>query len=373
MLKNLLLLFVLIGGAVFAQDVNQYDEDGKRHGKWVAKYRNGNLYYEVTFNHGIPVGTERRYTEKGKQKIVMNHYGDGKQSAVFIYYDNGEDIEAMGKYYEKERDSLWRFFYKDSTVLKEEFYRKGVKHGKWVSYYENGNKVEEKEFDNGVQIGVFNQYFTNGQLKLTVPVVQDEWQGVLKTYYPNGNLASQGMYRSSFKEGKWTFFEANGKIEKVITYKRGVVICTTEEQFTYFDLPTQQDANGDMTELSPGQYGEPNEEQEKKIKTLEKYDENCVGTFTEFYETGKRKRTGFYVEGRKDSLWIYYNPSTKIDSTVSYQGGVKHGEFKTFHSNGQVKMKEYWLGGKRHGIRETYDSNGKLIRKEEFVNGVKKS
>ncbi len=359
MIKNCLSLLLLVSSISFAQEVNQTDENGEKHGKWVAKYKNGKTYYEVDFNHGIPV--------------VMNHFGDGKQAAVYIYHDNGVDIEAMGRYYEKQRDSLWKFFYPDSILLKEEFYRKGVKHGKWVSYFSNGNKLEEKEYDNGTQIGVFNQYFTTGQLKMTVPVVNGEWQGVLKMYYDNGNIASQGKYVGGFKEGKWTFFERNGQVEKVITFKRGNMICTTEPQITYYESPRQEDANGEVSELVPGNYGEPGMEPERKIRTIEKYDKNCLGSFTEFFPTGSKKRTGFYLEGRKDSIWMYYNVSGEIDSTVNFQDGFKHGEFLSFHPNGRINTKEYYVGGVLHGIREIYDNKGALIRKEEFVKGEKKS
>ena len=50
-------LFLIVTSLVYAQDINQFDESGKRHGVW-KKYFEGTkqLRYEGKFDHGKEVG-----------------------------------------------------------------------------------------------------------------------------------------------------------------------------------------------------------------------------------------------------------------------------------------------------------------------------
>lgn len=370
MKKLLFLLLTMLSVFVFAQE-NETDENGEKHGKWVARYPSGKLYYEVNFSHGTPVGTEKRYDAKGKLKISLNHFGDGKQAAVYMYNPDGS-INAMGKYYDKQRDSIWRYFYKDTLVMKEMGYKKGVKHGKWITYYDNGQIFEYKEYNNGAEFGEFKQYFKNGQLKLEVKVVDGKWSGTMKNYYPNGNPANIGLYQEGLKEGKWVFYDERGNIEKTIHFNKSEVYCSTEDQITYYDRPSTVGE----PQMSYDDYGMMNNEGPEEIvmvkKTVMHWDSLCTAHFTAYYPDEKVQRTGFYVDNVKDSVWTYYNTSGKADSSFYYDKGVKNGESFIYHANGEISVKQFFKDGKLHGVKELYSATGKLIRRDEYVNGTVK-
>lgn len=254
--------------------------------------------------------------------------------------------------------------------MKEMGYKRGVKHGKWITYYDNGQMFEYKEYNNGAETGEFKQYFKNGQLKLEVKIVDGKWSGTMRNYYPNGNPANIGLYQEGLKEGKWVFYDERGNVEKTIHFDGSEVICSTEDQVTYYDRPSTvgepQDSYDDYGMMN----NEAPEEIVMKKKTVMHWDSLCTAHFTAYYPDEKVKRTGFYVDNVKDSVWTYYNTAGKADSSFYFDKGVKNGESFIYHPNGKVSVKQYFKDGQLNGVKELYSATGKLIRRDEYVNGT---
>lgn len=57
------------------------------------------------------------------------------------------------------------------------------------------------------------------------------------------------------------------------------------------------------------------------------------GKFSEFYETGELKETGFYVNGLRDGIWKEFYKGGKIKSKGKYTKGEKVGIWKVFYKN----------------------------------------
>lgn len=57
------------------------------------------------------------------------------------------------------------------------------------------------------------------------------------------------------------------------------------------------------------------------------------GKFSEFYETGEMKETGFYADGLRDGNWKEFYKGGKIKSKGKYQKGDKVGIWKVFYKN----------------------------------------
>jgi antitoxin component YwqK of YwqJK toxin-antitoxin module len=51
--------------------------------------------------------------------------------------------------------------------------------------------------------------------------------------------------------------------------------------------------------------------------------------------------------------------------------GKRHGEYFSYHSNGQLWNKGNYVNGKEHGEFVEYNKNGQLLFKENYVNGKK--
>src|SRR5699024_12476491 len=87
---HLIFLFFWVSSG-FSQDqpVNQYDENGKRHGVWKKYYENSDqLRYEGTFDHGQEIVTFKFYTPKsGKNPVSTETYNPINDTIIVRFYE----------------------------------------------------------------------------------------------------------------------------------------------------------------------------------------------------------------------------------------------------------------------------------------------
>ena len=219
-MKNLLVVvFILSGLVVFAQDENKTDANGKKQGVWKKYHPNGMTRYIGKFKDDQPVGVFKYYYDTGKLQVKMTHAGSGTYSNV--YYETGE-IKAAGKYENQKKDSVWKYYDKQGFKMSEEFYLSGKREGTWKTYYNTGQLTEEKEYSNDFENGSWKQYFSNGKVKLTATYEDGELSGRATYYGKNGLKAVSGVFVKGTRDGYWTFYEEDGRtVRKKEQYKNG--------------------------------------------------------------------------------------------------------------------------------------------------------
>ena len=119
-----------------------------------------------------------------------------------------------------------------------------------------------------------------------------------------------------------------------------------------------------------------------------------MGEWTSWHENENIKSTGFYVEGRKDSLWqwydesgiltgagrytndvedgiwMHYYPDGVVSDSGSYLEGMKEGVWKYYHDNGSLKYSVNYKGGKLCGEKILLSSSGDVVNIEYYEDGV---
>jgi antitoxin component YwqK of YwqJK toxin-antitoxin module len=99
-------------------------KDGKKEGKWMVWYKNG-------------------------QKEEEGTYKDGKRDGLYTeWYENGQK-KKEGTSKDGERDGLWTWWYEDGQKRSEGPYKDGKPDGLHVQWYENGKKRGEGTFKDG--------------------------------------------------------------------------------------------------------------------------------------------------------------------------------------------------------------------------------
>ncbi|MCD6069023.1 MAG: hypothetical protein K0S33_3849 [Bacteroidetes bacterium] len=114
--------------------------------------------------------------------------------------------------------------------------------------------------------------------------------------------------------------------------------------------------------------------------------------FKEYFESGKLKATGFYLNGEQPfGTWTNYYENGKIESIANYTNGMLTGKYKYFHDNGQLWTARIYKDGnllevisnsnkkgkknnpgtikKGTGTVNIYDADGKLTKTIDYVNG----
>lgn len=217
---HFLFLVFSISGAIFAQDntaVNQFDESGKRHGKWKGYYPESNrLRYEGEFKNGKEIGTFKYYDDTKSHSLLATREFKETEDACFIVFYSGKYKVSEGMVVNKKYHGEWRYFHKESTVLMTlENYKDGNLEGVRKVYYKDGTLAEETHYKNGLKDGPCKLYNNAGKLIEDSNYLKGELHGPASFFDQNGLIASKGNYKNGKSVGVWTYYQGGKKIKEV--------------------------------------------------------------------------------------------------------------------------------------------------------------
>jgi len=247
---------VLASATAFPQSrdtvFNQTDAGGLRQGYWKATYDNGKLKYKGYFKDGKPLGLFVRYYEDGTRKAVMNYEPDGATVEVAFYYQD-DSLGARGKYVNQNKTGDWEFYsYYTHTLTCKETYIDGKKEGLSIKYYPSHIISEELEYHHDMKQGKWNQYYENGAPRLVGHYINNLRQGDYKVLYPSGLPQVKGAFLNDKMDGKWTYYNEDGKVDLEIEYANGNALHPEK-------LDERSQALFKFIEENKGKYPEPDE------------------------------------------------------------------------------------------------------------------
>jgi antitoxin component YwqK of YwqJK toxin-antitoxin module len=209
---------------LFAQETNQFDSNGKRHGIWKKNFENSEVVrYEGTFKNGKEVG-EFKFYKNIKNKPVLTAtklFNENDNTAQVTFLASNGKVISEGQMRGKNYIGTWKYYQKSSKNIMtiESYNDKGELDGDRIVYYPNGQIAEQQNYLNGKPEGESMIYSTKNVLLKSFFYLNGELHGPAKFYNPKGELLSEGHYKRGKKDGVWKYFE-NGKLIK-------------EEDFTY--------------------------------------------------------------------------------------------------------------------------------------------
>lgn len=221
---RLVLILLMLVNITFAQN-NQFDANGKRHGKWSKNFKGTKQKrYEGEFNHGKEVGLFKFYKLiKGKSSLTATkQFNTDNNIADVTFFTSAGKVISKGKMKGKTYIGKWEYFHnkKENAVMTVENYNdSGELHGKKIVYYDNGKVAEEINYVNGKIEGVSNWYSLKGVKLKAFTYENNQLHGSAKYYSGKGDLIIEGQYKRDKKTGVWKYYK-NGKLvdEKDFTY-----------------------------------------------------------------------------------------------------------------------------------------------------------
>lgn len=215
-----LFLFLLFSTSswVFAQEINQFDANGKRHGIW-KKYYEGTkvLRYQGEFSHGKEIDTFKFYKNVDSLAILsaIRVFNQNDDYAQVKFYTSKGKLMSEGKMLGKSYVGEWLFYHRksDKVMTRENYNQQGKLDGELRVYYTNGNVAEVKNYKDGKQHGKTSLYTEKNELISEYTYVNDKLHGEAKIYDPKGNIVAEGIYRNNKRHGIWKFYE-NGKLKE---------------------------------------------------------------------------------------------------------------------------------------------------------------
>lgn len=213
----------LIYGAVSLAQINQYHDDGTRHGVWEKMFEGTKqIRYSGTFDHGIEVGDFKFYTRGfTKQPTAIKTFSEnGKKAEVRFYFQNGKLI-SKGIELNRKKEGKWEYYHnkRNDRLMMVEYYENGLLEGERLSYYESGAVSEKINFLHGKKQGKQLVYSVKGVLIKEFTFENDELNGANKFYSGKGVLIIEGIYKDDKKQGLWKYYDAQGNFTREKRYK----------------------------------------------------------------------------------------------------------------------------------------------------------
>ncbi len=209
-------LFFLFSLSIFSQ-VNQYHDDGTRHGLWEKKFDGTDqIRYTGNFNRGVEIG-EFKYFSKGfpKQPSAIKTFSEnGKKAAIVYYSQRGKKI-SKGQLIERKREGKWEYYHNGSgNIMMVENYQNDMLQGTRTSYYENKQISETIEFVNDKKEGKQLIYSVNGTLIKEFTYKNNKLHGPNKFFNGKGELTIDGNYKNNKKTGVWKYYNGGNLIRE---------------------------------------------------------------------------------------------------------------------------------------------------------------
>ncbi len=140
-----------------------------------------------------------------------------------------------------------------------------------------------------------------------------------KPEYPDGQLIEEGRYQNSKRVGTWRRYWPNGNVMSEINY----------------------------------QMGRPK------------------GEYRTYYPTGKVEEQGTWDLDRNTGKFQRWHPNGKLAQDFIFnEHGMRDGEQKYYHENGQLAVAVKIEEGKEDGALKRYDERGQLTQVAQFNDGV---
>ena len=232
MIRFILLSLLPLGSciAVIAQELpfrsclNLADSLGRKQGWWCKATPDGVKVYEGAFVNDLPVDTFTYFYPNGTTKASVIHTDNARVAVSTTWFPNGKKM-SVGRYIDRERDSLWQFFNEfDGSLISEEFYRKGKKEGQEKIFYPGGGVAETLSWKAGIEEGTWLQYFEDGTVKLKCQFMNGEKEGRLEAFFPSGKLQVTGSYANGHQDGEWIYYDEEGAVVDKMHYDKGTLL-----------------------------------------------------------------------------------------------------------------------------------------------------
>jgi antitoxin component YwqK of YwqJK toxin-antitoxin module len=106
-------------------------------------------------------------------------------------------------------------------------------------------------------------------------------------------------------------------------------------------------------------------EQKKELNLINLYNAKGEkhGYWKYYHDNDNLRYKGNYVDGNKHGYWEYYYDNGNLSSKGNYVDGKGHGYWEGYYDNGNLYYKGNYVDGKEHGYWEVYYSNCNLSYK----------
>lgn len=197
---------LLLSVSVFSQQLNMFDENGKKHGLWRGFYEESKRpRYEGTFEHGREVGMFNFFDDTKAGTVIATRAFNSKDNSCYtIFYNQNKNKVSEGKVVNKQFEGEWKYYHQDlPSIMTLELYVNGKLNGIRKVFYKSGEIAEESTYKDGIKNGAYKSYAENGLVLEESNYINGEYDGQAIYRNLDNQIAAQGIYKKGKKVGIW--------------------------------------------------------------------------------------------------------------------------------------------------------------------------
>lgn len=190
-----------------------------------------------------------------------------------------------------------------------------------------------------VEKQVNKDQFANGKLRYEREIARysdDRFvaDGFYREFYPNGEEFIEGQYKNGHREGTWTYFLEDGKVQRTVNYKRG-----------------QPDGSWEIHNADGAVVAKRSFKSGKRD-----------GTWVIYDEAGKQPlREEVYADGKADGVWKIWFPSGQLRTEARMKQGIRDGAYQEWDEKGNKLAELNFVGGKLDGPATLWGAQGQKV------------
>ena len=333
-------------------------KDGKLTGIWEIYNEEGQLIWKGDVTEKFYESGSLKYEgqlKNGKKHGLWKFFRDFKRHDGY-YYDihlsrfRKGGLERIGKFKNEKEDGVWEFFYPGGSLSHFRTYQNGILNGPFEDFCGESEKLQSKgNFKNGLKDGVHFEYHEdlNCDPWEENETTQELNKDTVNWKYKNLVLKSKGNYINDKKNGLWENFNEDGIPERIENYKEGLL----EGHSIFFD---------DKGDVSFREFYKDGE-----LVGLREY-----YTSKDYSEDGLENYLKVSEEDISDMMFDNDGETSnhKYPDIGKLKNKKRHGQWKSFFSQGEIKSIQKYKNGLREGTCQMFDIEGNLITKGKYKN-----
>ncbi|MCF0216023.1 MAG: hypothetical protein HUK21_06075 [Fibrobacteraceae bacterium] len=236
-----------------------------------------------------------------------------------------------------------------------------------VAYHANGEKRTSVWVFTDGEIAKRVEWYGNGIKEMEIPYKDGVPHGSFKRWTDLGDVSNIGKYRYGKKNGKWTSYYSNKKVEAKRYYKEDHPIGDWVGYFYNREKSFEEhfDNNGDTIGIWKRWHSNG-----KLIEENTCHSKNATGKITTYTIDGHLELTAECQYGKFHGKVQNFYPSGKLEATCQYSNGKRNGKCQIFTANGKLLRTEYWKMDIRDSLWVWYNGKDSTVQKNVFHNGA---
>lgn len=330
-------------------DEQYRDDQGRAQGTWVDYTQEGWPQTEMEYNKDLLI-RYRYFDHDGK---VLSEGKRSKGRFEFTGYTPFGAKRMQGSYLDEgAKDGPWTWWYPDGTVRLEENMKAGNVDGEQKAFRASGKLSSDKRFLPGEEsTGPYTQYYPDGTVQDQGWLEDGELNGEQWRVLPNGAVIAHEYFIGDQRDGWQQYLDRDSVLLSEESYAEGDLV----EAIHY-------DSKGKAYEhikVGPGKFTWQSTYPDGKVNTTIEYVNGVRhGVDREFYPDGSKRFEGGYFNDKPNGTWKYWYPNGQPWYERHYVLGDRAETETIWSEAGPLKSKETYENGESTGYT-LFHANGK--------------